>query len=257
MAAVVTDALRMARTKTEWQGLFADLSRLAGHRIDELKSKDLYNGRSDWGGVDGAARAEAITAILEWLRGRHHEVFFGAVDKAAFATVKSTSAEVRSLGDEWCAGMTHLVLQFQRAYGGKDRNKGNTFVILDDQVRHRDHFLELVRTPPGWTDGFYERRRREETLTQIVDVPYFANSEHVLLIQVADLVAFILRRRTELAEGRPPKYDDEPEKIEGWAQRVAALAGARRRRWPVRQNATAKPAFEVFASIAPPSLTAL
>lgn len=254
VASVVTDGQRMRLTKASWRELFARLSDLAGREINELKSSDLYNGNRDWRHVEGSARAEAITAILEWLRDRHHQVFFGGVSKALFMQQRVTSSEAQSLLDPWCAAMTHVMLQLQRAHGGIQRNKGNTVVITDNQVMHRDHFLGLVRTPPPWTDAYYDRTRRQPALEQIVDVPYFADSEHVLLIQVADLVAFVLRRRTELHEGLVEHFEGETDRLDGWTEIVSALAQDRSRRWPSRRTMSA---HQVFASIAPPSLLTL
>jgi hypothetical protein len=251
VACVVTDGQRMRLTKASWRELFARLSDLAGHEVSELKSSDLYNGNRDWRPVAGPARAEAITAILEWLRDRHHQVFFAGVSKDRFREQERERPEIQSLLDPWCAAMTHVMLQLQRVHGRIERNKGNTVVIADHQVMHRDHFLRLVTTPPPWTDAYYNRARRQAALEQIVDVPYFADSEHVLLIQVADLVSFVLRRRTELHEGMAERFDGERDRLDGWTEVVRALAQDRSRRWPVRR---AMPAHEVFASIAPPSL---
>lgn len=254
VAAVTVDASRMHITKAGWADLFADLSRLAGRTILELKSSDLYSGNHLWRDVAGTDRAAAIDAILAWLEARRHEIFFSAVDKDAFDTAARTGGAA-GLSDPWCAAAFHVILQLQKAGRGAKVPKGHFAAFFDAQERHESHLLDLVRNPPPWSDVYYHRARREAVLSRLVDVPYFADSEHVLLIQVADLVAFILRRHVELTSpGSGESYDGETERIRGWSNLIARRAGPDSLRWKQRGRNAAE---NVFAAFAPAGLVTL
>lgn len=254
LAAVTVDANRMHVTKTAWASLFADLSRLAGRPISELKASDLYSGNHSWREVSGVDRSAAIDTILAWLDSRRHQLFFTAVDKAVFDVAARTGITA-DLRDPWCAAAFHLVLQLQKAGRGAVVPKGHFAVIFDAQVQHEPHFLNLVRNPPAWSDAYYGRERREAALSRLVDVPYFADSEHVLLIQIADLSAFILRRHAELSGVvRVEDYAGETDRIGTWAQFIATLSGPSSLRWKRRGLNEAE---SVFVDVAPAGLLAL
>src|SRR5450759_808196 len=170
-AAVAVDANRMHITKAGWVGLFAELTRLAGRPISELKASDLYSGNHLWRDVGGNDRAAAIGTIFEWLEARRHQLFFAAVDKRAFET-SARNGPSADLRDPWCAAAFHLVLQLQKAGRGLTQPKGHFALIFDAQEQHESHFADLVRTPPRWSDAYYGRRRRESALSRLVDVPY-------------------------------------------------------------------------------------
>jgi hypothetical protein len=157
--------------------------------------------------------------------------------------------------DPWCAAAFHLVLQLQKAGRSATQPKGHFAVIFDAQERHESHFVDLVRNPPRWSDNYYGRARREPQLSRLVDVPYFADSEHVLLIQVADLIAFVLRRHAELTiAGSVEAYGGEADRIRAWSELVARRAGPVALRWKRRGRNIAE---NVFFDLAPAGLLAL
>jgi hypothetical protein len=108
-------------------------------------------------------------------------------------------------------------------------------------------------TSPNRTgsDAFYSADP-ESRLDQIVDVPYFVDSEDVGLLQVADLFAYLLRRYGELEAGcNQPSYPDEKAKLRHWAKQIVSIALPRSSRWP-RRNVCRCAAF--FNAIAPAAL---
>ena len=80
-----------------------------------------------------------------------------------------------------------------------------------------DRFIKLLLKCPDWADTYYNRDKKQEQLDQIIDVPYFADSRHVGLIQVADFVSFFLRRHIEIKMGIQTRYDDEAQYIKEWS----------------------------------------
>ncbi len=98
-----------------------------------------------------------------------------------------------------------------------EKNKGNTLFIFDNEERDRMRFTDLIANPPAWTDSYYSKGRKQSRLDQIVDVPYFGDSKEVHLIQVADFVAYFLRRHAEMVSGHvAARYPDEEDRVGGW-----------------------------------------
>lgn len=97
------------------------------------------------------------------------------------------------------------------------RNKGNTLLIFDKQLTQADAFARVIRDPFDWTDTYYSRGRKQDRLDQIIDVPYFADSRHVGIVQLADFVSFFLRKHIEFQEGSSSEnYTGEKKLIENW-----------------------------------------
>jgi hypothetical protein len=110
-------------------------------------------------------------------------------------------------------------------------------------------FTDLIRNPPPLSDAYYQKSRSQQRLDQVVDVPFFGDSQEVSLIQVADIVAFFLRRYAEIIEGLvPARYNDEPERVERWAQMIARLSIGRTMMYPSRGRDELS---EIFFNLAP------
>ena len=114
----------------------------------------------------------------------------------------------------------HLLLAVQRAHQRLPKNKGNTVFVFDHEEREKMRFTDLIRNPPAWSDSYYSKAKKQSRLDQVVDVPYFGDSEEVHLLQVADFLAYFLRRHLEMRAGyEGERYDDEAGKMEGCADR--------------------------------------
>jgi hypothetical protein len=216
---IIVDAARMHLTKEDWDDLLKVLSSLVHQRISELHTRDFYPGNSIWRSVDGQTRARIISAIFEWLGERKHNVVYSAVmKKRYFASLKSGDIP-DELNTPWRFMGFHLVLVVQRAHQGPERNKGNTVFVFDNEERERLRFTDLIQRPPAWSDPYYGRKPKDRPLSQVIDVPFFADSRDVGLIQLADVSAFFLRRYLEIQEGlSKPKYADEVEKVTAWVE---------------------------------------
>lgn len=254
MAGVVVDAVRMHRTKNEYGELFDIVGHIARKRIYEIHATDLIPGNSSWRGVDGRLRSLIVDAILDWFAERKHKVTFSAVGVRTFNDLCNDSELKRDLNDVQIAAAFHIVLTLQRAHQREDRNKGHTLLVFD-KGREPAQLERLIVDPPSWSDSYYDRKSRQDRLDQIIDVPYYANSQRVPLIQVADLMCYILRRYSELEDsGSCEAYDGEIEKYRRWVGKIKARCISKSHRYR-QQNAC--DTAEFFKSMAPMSLTML
>jgi hypothetical protein len=129
-----------------------------------------------------------------------------------------------------------------------------------------DEAAEIVMNPPIWTDSFYDYQRvvrkrnlqvtnPEPPLAVLIDVPYFADSRHVGMLQVADLFAYLLRHYAELSAGNTrEEYAGELDKVGGWAAKIAALLAPDNFRWKATGGCACS---NFFRDIAPNALLQL
>lgn len=252
LAGIIVDAKRMHITKAEWDDLLETLSGIVGTPIAEIHTRDFYPGNSPWRDLEGEIRARLISAVFDWLRQRKHNVVFAAVDKQRFAADFQDSGYSDDIGTLWRLMALHVTLALQKHHQSLRRNKGHTVLVFDNEDREELDFIGLIRDPPEWTDAYYGRKPKQSRLDQIVDVPYFGDSKHVGLIQVADFVSYFLRRHLEIVEGRiPPRYEDEAERVGGWVETVMNRSIPKSMTYPAKGRSGC---IEFFHSLAPQSI---
>lgn len=252
VAGVVVDAIRMSRTKSEWNDILSGFEERYERPMPEFKARELHRGKGFWHALDGPARKAIVSEILGWMQSRKHRVTFGAVSSQRLAAQRSKHAVGRlASATEWSIAAMHLILSVQKAHKNIKNNKGNTLFVFDDVQEHRE-LQRVILDPPPETDGFYGRSLREERLNQIVDVPYFADSRHAGLIQVADFCAYIIRLYEELTEGRMEEhFGGEKAQLREWMAMMRPILLPDSVRWP---RTSKDPCVRFLRSVAPPSL---
>lgn len=255
MAGFFVDAQRMNVTKYEWRKFLEALSETCGRKIEEFHAKEFYPGNSIWRKLNGDQRTRIIQVIFEWLNKRKHKILFTGVDVKQFLENKEKCPKLRIFHSVWCFLGLHIILTVQKYAQGIRDNKGNTLFIFDNEIREETHFPKLLKNPPSWTDYYYSRKRKQETFDQVIDVPYFGDSKNVPLIQIADLIAYYLRRYIEIKENViPPKFPDEEEKIDECIVNIVDLSLPVATRYPAVSRDEAS---ELFYEYAPKSLREL
>lgn len=253
MVGVVVDASRMHLTKGHWQDLLNVLSELAGRQIVELHTRDFYAGNGIWRDrLDGPERAGVFDSIFDWLAERKHHVVYSAVLKDSYRQAFALGNIPDALNTPWRFLGFHLALAMQRCSQREPGVKGHTLFVFDNEERERIRFTDIIQAPPAWSDTYYARRKKQERLDQIIDVPYFGDSREVALIQLADLVAFLLRRYAEIESGLVgPRYPDERARIASWVGSVAKRSIGRSFMYPRNKREYSE---EIFYQHAPQSI---
>ncbi|NJP06136.1 MAG: DUF3800 domain-containing protein [Chloroflexaceae bacterium] len=250
---VVVDAQRMHLTKREWNQHLRNLSTIANREVHELHAAELYSGNDEWKGVKGPQRHQIINETLDWFVSRKHKLGFSAVCKRRFDTRKSTCMVCQSLKDYWHTAAFHVILSLQKVY--KNEGQKGHVVMVFDRGKGDKSLPDLLSAPPKWSDSYYEYDDTNDRLSQIVDVPFFANSKQVALIQVADLIGFILRRFADLNDYRDAeRYSGEKERIENWVKKITSVLYKTSTRYPKKGRC---PTTDAFYNLAPESLREL
>ncbi|MCB2225352.1 MAG: DUF3800 domain-containing protein [Desulfarculaceae bacterium] len=248
MAGVIVDAYRMHITKEIWNDFLSNVSKALGKEITEFHTKDFYSGNGPWRQVSGDKRSDVMDSIVKWWLRRKHSLVVSAVDLNLFSTHQAR----HGLLSPWQAVALHCVLALQRNHQTIKSNKGHTVLIFDHQVREADKFCDLLNSPPNWTDSYYGLVGDGTQLNQIIDVPYFADSERALLIQIADLAAYLIRRHIELEDGiEPEKYQDESVKVSKWVNQLCSCCLPRACLYRRTNHCVAS---EIFRDMAPDAI---
>lgn len=249
VAGIIVDATRMHVTKDAWADFLAYLSKAAGRRVDEFHSREFYRGNGVWHGTDGVRRARIIEAVLKWVENRKHKCVFSGIDKGEYKEKLKGDERLGQFKSMWCAAAMHCTLQIQKRHQSEAKTKGHSVLIFDREVSEETALSEFINTPPKWIDTFYDRGKKQTALDQVVDVPFFADSKHILLAQVADLFAYILRTSAEIQdELLEEKYKGEGKKMEDWTKRIAGIALPRSSRYPAKGRCNAA---QLFWDLAP------
>jgi hypothetical protein len=225
MVGIVTDHHRMNPTKSDWRALLKTLSETVGKPVHEIHAKDLFAGNSPFRQLDPQQRSNLIGEIFKWLRDHKHSVVYTAVNKSYYAAHKDKEVFHSDLGTLWRHMAFHITLALQKHGQTLEKNKGNTVLIFDNKVSDQRSFTKLLLNPPSWSDTYYGKKKKQEQLDQIVDVPHFVDSKEVALIQLADFLCFFLRKNIELTEGHTvPKFENEASIIKPYAVYIMKLA---------------------------------
>lgn len=221
MAGIIIDLQRRRQTAQDWAELLDTLSGRVGHPIHELHAAAFYPGNGIWRIFDGPERAGVIQDILDWIRTRKHKAVYSAVMKSSFAKSRNAGRILSGIDTYWRLLAFHLTLAVQKCHQTKPENKGCTYMLFDHAGSEERPFIKLVKDPPAWSDSYYIPKTRVR-LDQVLDTtPIFVDSKDHQFLQVADFLAFLLRRYAEVegGVGRSP-YSGEREKLRGWVRQV-------------------------------------
>jgi len=143
-------------------------------------------------------RHRIFKILLEWAVERKCKFIVCPIDSKKFFKAKKKGCKISNLLKyPYEAGAINVALAVQRAHEIKKSNKGKTFIIYDEQAKHDKNVEKLVTEYIHEFDDYYgyspkpRARVQPARLDTIVDVPFFSKSNTSVLIQVADMVAFV------------------------------------------------------------------
>jgi hypothetical protein len=225
MASIIVDSQRMHILKNDWKDLLNFLSEKTKKNIKEFHSRDFYSGNGPWRTLDGNQRKIITIGILEWLKKRKHAVCFCAVDKDGYFKEYKSNQKMKDIGSLWSFMALHHLLSLQKYYQKSPGVKGHTLCIFDNEPTELNRISNLSINPPDWTNSYYLKNKKTDKLSHIIDVPYFGDSEKINLLQIADLLAYLIRVYIELKEGKvTPKYADHIKDVTIYMELICKLS---------------------------------
>lgn len=253
VAGIVVDSYRIHSTRREWIGLLDAMTELAGKPVTEFHMRNTYSGRDEWSSAGIENRAVAINMVLDWVAEKSHPIVFGSTLKSAFdARIKSACPMLNELGSRWVCEAFHIALAINKAHKSLPKNRGKSILVFDQGSGYERKLSELLVSPPVWSDTYYERKKEEEQLTEIMDTSLFADSVHAPLIQIADAISFILRRVGEIRDaGHKERFVGELRNLESWIHKISPGMQPVAHRYKKKGRCQCA---DLFWELAPPSL---
>lgn len=223
LVGVIQDATKIHKTNREHSNYLKYLLYKHGVEVTELKSAQIFRGRKEWSAVNPDIRKQVFRELLKWVNERGCKIIVCPVHSEKFFRLKAGGNEIaKYLHFPYETGALNVLLALQRLKYGSPNNKGKTVVIMDEEGEHDKRLIKILSGDLNFTDEFTQlvlpKRKGSiaiERLCQIVDIPFFSKSEHSQLIQIADLVAFVVSRYIQLKSFKsPPAFVDELQVIE-------------------------------------------
>jgi len=243
-AGLVFDGTKRAKVTRESRALVREICSSARKPVGELKCHHLYPGKQHWKGVDG--RHAHIERLCDWFVNDSG----GYIALATIDTENHAGSSLHSITglDVWTVGALHVALQIQKTGKRKDKNKGQSVLVFDQQQIRQGSLTDLLIDGPDYTDDYYDRTAKDEPFDQVIDTPLFAASHHMPLIQVADVFAYVIRQYVELMEGhRGERFDGEAIVLTSWYERLSTRLLESAARWPKRTKSELAAAYRASA----------
>ena len=229
LCGVLTDFTKLSKTQREQRDILTILND-NGIPVAELKASDIYGQRGHWQGIPPQIRDAVFNILLGLIDDRACKLIVCPIDSGKFFTIKNSGCPISTrLGFPYEAGAVNVILALQRMHRSKQKNKGRTIFIFDEQVGHDENIVDLFEGDLSFTNGCtgYKTRPRAANqprrMDQVVDIPHFSKSHLAIMIQLADVVAFIVARYIQIKSfGNRERYNGELVKIDLWYQRIGA-----------------------------------
>lgn len=147
--------------------------------LPEIHAKDLFNGRAPFDTVDGAS---LIRELTEFIRDAHTTLFGIAINKVEFCKFIGSPDQIVHRSLEEMVNRYHEFLS---------RHHSSGIIVSDVSERASDTRIREL----------YEYFRRQGThflqIKKIIDTIFFTPSETAVGIQMADVVAYAIKRHCE------------------------------------------------------------
>ncbi|WHP16018.1 DUF3800 domain-containing protein [Cellulomonas sp. ES6] len=190
LGAVLVDGEAAARIEAGFDAIVGDYcGRFGLSPAAEMHANPLFQGKGEWRDVPTRARINVYARAMQVLGSSGAQVVLRGMN------VRRQRERYVNPHPPHEVVLGHLLERVDE----RAEVSGAHALVLADEVhnsdRHRTNFREFR---VGGTPGY-----RSTTLHRLIDTIHFAPSEHSRLLQAADLVTFLHRRRCTHAEADP------------------------------------------------------
>lgn len=211
MCGVMVDAYKLrSRTEAFDRMLREMLEQYPGTRT-ELKTSRFINGKGAWSRIGPDDRKDFLARVCQLAVEQGGRLFGIGMSFSAYTSAIARYPTNPVGKNHWLAAAMFTMSIVQKRMQGETRNKGHTVVVMDDNKRHMPALSETIHASNPWFDGLYqvrktkrgkriwEGRKSANRFNQIINTPFATKSHHSSFVQVADAIAYVYRRKLELA----------------------------------------------------------
>jgi hypothetical protein len=191
-------------TAEEFEGLVHDFFNGSVPPDFELHAIDLLspNGDGHFAGHSLEERCGFVHQVLNLLDNRNHGVHFVALDKRKVHSVQCVVPLAFDPSQPYLLGFDYLITLIEWYTKTRLGSSARAMVIADEKEDHADAVERIVRN-----------RRREgpknHRVKWVVEITYPVDSKRNPMIQISDLVIYLVRRFLELDAGHREQWVDE------------------------------------------------
>jgi hypothetical protein len=190
MAGLLVSDEKWKKTEREARGIVKKALGASPGPGFEIHAGDLLapKGKGPFKGLSMPNRMQLALDLLELIDVRRHQVLLQFVHKPRMATAPAPALPVAiDLKDPWEVGFASLLTKTEESLRSKRTGTSSTGMVIID---HDPSYLKLVRThardrqlSSGWTET-----------RKVMEIGYSAVSHANPMIQMADVVAFTMKR---------------------------------------------------------------
>jgi len=224
MVAIFPNVYNFHRTDSEFRDVFNLINKKIP--ISEIKGEQIYRGKRSWGSVSYELRDKVIEFYINWIKSRNHKLIVTAIDNKAFFDFRKSEPSnpfIEKIQYPYLLAGLHIAMVIQKMNRNREKNKGKTLIIFDEQDKFESQLADLIFNPPVFIDDFvvFDIRKDKYRLCQIIDTAFFVKSHHSSMAQVVDIVAYLFRLYIEFtAYGAVEAYEGEFVKISNWIDQI-------------------------------------
>lgn len=210
MAGIMVDAYKLRKRTEEFDNLLKDLLDQHSGRRRDFKTSKFINGSGGWSKIDAQTRKDALRNICNLTTGKGAKIFCFAMDFNNFNSVLGEGLDNPFEKSYWLASAMFIMCAVQKKMQAISSGKGLTVAIFDDNEMEMPKLSDQLYRRSSWYDDFYMKKaidkrsgkpkgaKDEDRFNQIINTAFAVKSEHSSLVQVADAIAYIYRRKLEL-----------------------------------------------------------
>ncbi len=224
MVGILPNVYNYHRSDAEFREIFEIINTQVP--LSEIKAEQIYRGRGTWRDIEPESRDNVINFYLNWIDNRPHKLIVSAVDNARYFDSVQNNPETeyaRWLPYPYLFSGFHIALVVQKLNRNKEKNKGKTLLVYDEQDEFSDRLAEIIFDPPHFIDEFvkFDPKHEDARFSQIIDTAFSVKSHHSSMAQVVDIVAYLVRLHLELDYyGEVEAYPGEADKIRAWVDQI-------------------------------------
>lgn len=187
-AAAAEQAVHALRNKLNWHVIKGWLRELHGY--------PLFAGIDEWGGVDPDLRVEVYREALQIIVDHELEVLYRGMNMVEYRRRYSASRDPK--GDAFKFMFGDLLSWHLRK---RCATREEFALVVTDRQNQYEYELRYAH------EVGQASYRRFNGRYGIIDTCHFVNSEHSPLVQLADMAAFVKRRRLSIPEEADPRLE--------------------------------------------------
>jgi hypothetical protein len=213
MCGVMVDAYKL-RTKTQdFDALLEEVFQLHPGRRADFKTSRFINGIGGWNVVDGNQRKQILTDICRVAVANGGKIFGFGMSFARFDRAVAETENTPFGQRYWLASALFVASLIQKQMQKVSHSKGLTVLIMDDNKMEMPLLSDALHDGSPWLDGLYKVNRRvrnrptwvgrtgRNRFDQLINTGFAIKSDHSSMVQVADAISYVYRRKLELSAG--------------------------------------------------------